>query len=241
MTPQARSNSLPYRMLAGVVPCRNGWLVQAGRLQGVSLYPVPPAVLPTLQDVLDWKPSFEFIAIHIPLGLPEKRGPRECDIEARRLLKWPRSLAITAPPIRPVVNAESREQAISLNGGSLPATWHLMPWIREAATEIQSYNQRVVHEVHPETSFYELNGGVPMRYSKRKAGGRDERRSLLATKMQNVTSVLDIPVKGPTRAKQLDACICLWTARRIAARGAAVRLPDLPEWDDEGMRMEIWR
>jgi predicted RNase H-like nuclease len=38
----------------------------------------------------------------------------------------------------------------------------------------------------------------------------------------------------------LDAAACLWTARRVAAR-AATRIPMDPEWDSQGLRMEIVR
>jgi predicted RNase H-like nuclease len=38
----------------------------------------------------------------------------------------------------------------------------------------------------------------------------------------------------------LDACVDLWTARRIAAR-AVSRLPEVPEWNDDGLRMELVR
>jgi predicted RNase H-like nuclease len=38
----------------------------------------------------------------------------------------------------------------------------------------------------------------------------------------------------------LDACVDLWTSRRIAAR-AVSRLPDVPEWNEDGLRMELVR
>ncbi|MCA1846927.1 MAG: hypothetical protein LC792_27775, partial [Actinobacteria bacterium] len=38
----------------------------------------------------------------------------------------------------------------------------------------------------------------------------------------------------------LDACVDLWTARRIAARAVA-RLPEVPEWNEDGLRMELVR
>jgi len=41
-------------------------------------------------------------------------------------------------------------------------------------------------------------------------------------------------------ATVLDACVDLWTARRIAARAVA-RLPEVPEWNEDGLRMEFVR
>ncbi len=45
---------------------------------------------------------------------------------------------------------------------------------------------------------------------------------------------------GSGRPHLLDAAAILWTARRIFAK-AALRIPDDPEWDEHGLRMEIVR
>ncbi len=83
-----RGPVLPYRPLAGVVPCPGGWLVSSGKLQGITLSPNDPIVLSTLMDVLDYKPAYEIIALAAPVGLLDeyRRGGRTCDREARRLL-----------------------------------------------------------------------------------------------------------------------------------------------------------
>ena len=41
-------------------------------------------------------------------------------------------------------------------------------------------------------------------------------------------------------AHLLDVAAFVWTARRIFAR-AAIRIPQDPEWDEQGLRMEIVR
>ena len=165
---------------------------------------------------------------------------RRCDLEARQLLGR-RSFAIVPPPSRAALGARSLAEGHDLDGTMGAATFAMLPRIREAAAVLASYNQRVVHEVHPELSFMELNGGSALASPKYSQVGRDERRRLLAERAQNMVNVLDSPVHGATRVKHYDACACLWTARRIAARGAAQRLPEDPEWDDEGLRMDIWR
>jgi predicted RNase H-like nuclease len=43
-----------------------------------------------------------------------------------------------------------------------------------------------------------------------------------------------------SQAHLLDVAVFVWTARRIFAR-AAVRIPQDPEWDEQGLRMEIVR
>jgi predicted RNase H-like nuclease len=97
-----------------------------------------------------------------------------------------------------------------------------------------------VYEVHPETSFYQLNGDRPLSYSKRTAAGREERRQLLEAKFAGVARIIDARTAGASQRHRLDAAACLFTARRIAAR-AITRIPEDPEWDDEGLRMEIVR
>src|SRR4051812_50163224 len=93
---------LPYRLIAGVEPCPGGWLVVSARLQGVTAHPQQPEVFPTFAEILDYRPSFEVIAIHCHLSFPEEdtQGGRTCDKMARQLLGWPRSGAIGSPPSR---------------------------------------------------------------------------------------------------------------------------------------------
>ena len=115
-----------------------------------------------------------------------------------------------------------------------------LPRIRETANELQPYWQRTVYEVHPELSFYQLNEDQPLQWSKHRTMGRKERRALLETRLPGVERVLDAKVGRIREFHLLDAAACLWTARRIAAR-AVQRLPEDPEWDSEGIRMELVR
>ena len=56
--PGGGRSGLPYQILAGVEPVPGGWLVAPGNLQGINLAPQPASVMPTLADVLDYRPSF---------------------------------------------------------------------------------------------------------------------------------------------------------------------------------------
>src|SRR5271163_354996 len=86
-----RGAQLPYRPLAGVVPCPGGWLVAGAKLQGITLSPEEPQVFSTLLDVLDYKPAFQIISLAAPIGLLDEPVPggRQCDREARRLTDGP--------------------------------------------------------------------------------------------------------------------------------------------------------
>lgn len=227
--------ALAYKLLAGVVPCGDGWLVVTGKLQGVSLFPEPPQVLGKLTEILDYRPSFEIVALTIPIGLPGQRaaGGRACDREARRLLGPRRGAAIVSPPPATVFGDPGAE-------GLSAVAWQLLPHIEEAHREIASYHQRNVNEVHPELGFHQLNGDRALRYGKNTPEGRAERHALLAARMPGLERVLD---NRPPRVRVpalLDAAVNLWTARRIAAR-AITRLPEVPEWNNDGLRMELVR
>jgi predicted RNase H-like nuclease len=226
---------IPYRPLAGVEPCPGGWLVVPGKLQGVSLFPEPPQVVPTLTDVLDTRPSYEIIALHAPIGLPgeRSRGGRACDRQARKLLGTRRGAAVTTPP--------TRSDVYDASGDGLSAVVRAqLARIREVQRDVASYHQRTVYEVHPELGFFQLNDDAPLRYGKRTHLGVDERLALLTARMPGIERVLNNVPAGVRLPTLLDACVDLWTARRIAAR-AVSRLPDVPEWNEDGLRMELVR
>lgn len=119
-------------------------------------------------------------------------------------------------------------------------TRKLLPRYREAATELQPYRQRTVYEVSSEMSFYQLNDDVPLRHSKRSELGRQERRELLAKKIPGVDRILDAQLPRVPHSHLLDVAAFMWTARRIFAK-AGIRIPQDPQWDEQGLRMEIVR
>jgi predicted RNase H-like nuclease len=236
-----RGPELPYKVLAGVVPMRDGWLVAAGKLVGTALYAEDPTVIATLRDVLDRVPAFTIIALAAPVGLPDDaaEGRRACDREARTLVGWPRRGTVLAAPCRAVLDATDFETARAANGGHLSATcWELLPRITEIAAEVQPYRQRTVYEVCPDLSLYQLNGNQPMARRKRTAAGQLQRRTLLAASFPGAERILDAEVPGVRSFYLTDACAALWTARRITAH-AAIRLPQDPQWSKDGLRMEI--
>ena len=79
------------------------------------------------------------------------------------------------------------------------------------------WHQRTVYEVHPELSFRQLNDDRPMRHSKHKQAGMEERRALLEARVPGVERIIDARIPRVTSAHLLDATACLWTARRIFA------------------------
>jgi predicted RNase H-like nuclease len=215
--------------------------VVSGRLQGITAHPQEPEVFPTFAEILDYRPSFEVIAIHCHLSFPEEdtKGGRTCDRLARQLLGWPRSGAIGSPPSRQYLR--TGDLGARAQKGLNPINARLMRRFAEVAEEMQPYRQRQVFEVHPELSFFQLNDDKPMQHSKYTDEGVAERRRLVESKIQGASDVLDANLPGGVTARHLlDAMADMTTARRIAAR-AVVRIPEDPEWDEQGVRMELLR
>jgi len=234
---------LPYKTLAGVVPCPRGWLTASAKLQGITLSPEEPQVFARFLDVIDYKPAYQVIALFAPIGLLDHPSPggRHCDRDARRLLGWPRSGAIVSPPIRPALGATSYEEAAAANGGKMSiVTWQLVRKVAEVDANIAPNWQRTVFEVHPELTLFQLNENQPVRFSKHSQAGGEERCDLLKAKLNGVERILDAELRGISRVQLIDAAACLWASSRIMSR-AVSRLPEDPEWDSMGLRMELVR
>lgn len=213
----------------------------SARLQGITAFPQGPEVFATFAEILDYRPSFEVIAIHCHLSFPEEDTPggRTCDRLARQLLGWPRSGAIGSPPSREYMRTHNHD--LRAQKGLNPINARMMRRFAEVAEEMQPYRQRQVFEVHPELSFYQLNDDQPMQHSKYTDEGVAERRRLVESKISGADVVLDAQLPGGVTARHLlDATADMVTARRIAAR-AVTRLPEDPEWDEQGVRMELLR
>lgn len=240
-----RGPALPYQLLAGVVPCPDGWLVAAGKLVGIQVFPEEPRVAATFREVLDNIPEFVVIAVTLPVGLPDqpRRGGRTADAAARDLLGFPHAGAIGSTPTRKSLACRSYDEARAANGGLLDVvTWQQFKKIREIDAEMQPYLQRKVYEVRPELSFLQLNDDVAMKHTKDSKAGQAERQELLRRRMPGSERVLDFEglPESVRLAHRTDACGALWTARRVAAK-AITRLPENPEWDENGLRMQIVR
>lgn len=229
--------TLPYSIVAGVTPCAPGWLVASAKLHGSVFAPEAPRVVPSFSSVLDEKPAFSVIALNAPVGYVDEAqgGGRTCDRMARALLGRRGSTVHNAP------TRGSLEEGAVVTDDHLDAiSTVLLPRYREVAAEMAPYRQRTVFEVHPELSFFQINGDVPLRWSKKYEAGRDEREALLVKRVPGIERVLEVGLDDVPQAYLLDVAALLWTARRIFAR-AGTRLPADPEWDEQGLRMEFVR
>jgi predicted RNase H-like nuclease len=237
------AKQLPYKTLAGVVPCPGGWLIVPARLAGVTVSVEDPVVVKTLLDVLEYKPKFDAAAIHAPIGFFDEptTAYRPCDSEAKAMVGWPRNVAITPVPSRAALAAETREEALALEPWLKRDDLRRFKQLKEAAREFQPFHQRTFFSAHPDLSYANLNGDQPILSSPYQQDGVLERMNLLRVRLPGVEDVvLRTPPSGAAQVHVLRAAGLLWTARRAAGRGMN-RLPADPAWDAAGMRMEVVR
>jgi predicted RNase H-like nuclease len=211
--------------------------VASAKVQGSTFAPEEPVFAPSFVEVLDTRPAFSVIAVNAPIGYLDETvvGGRRCDREARALL-GPRGSSIQSAPVR-----VSADRDLELRGEHLDAiTIALLPRYREVAAEMTPFRQRDVYEVHSDLCFYQMNGEQPVASTKNSEQGSADRRELLSRSLPEVTRILDAEVAGASQTHLIDAAAFLWTARRIFQH-AAVRIPADPEWDETGLRMEIFR
>ena len=236
-------NQNAFKTIGGVTPCPGGWLVVPARLAGVTVVAEEAFVLKSLQDVLDYRPKFDFGAINIPFGYPEYPGQqyRRCDVEARDMIGWPRLVGVRPVPSRAALFAKSRKEALAIEPWLTKNDFRRFRWMKEAATEIQPFHSRSFYSGNAALSFQHMNGDVPLKTSPYHSDGQQERLELIRAKLPGVDDVVTrVPPEGAGQVHMFEAASMLWTARRASGR-AISRLPMDPEWDEAGIRVELVR
>jgi predicted RNase H-like nuclease len=230
-----RGPDLPYSTVAGVTPFYDKWLVASAKLAGSTFAPEPPKSYDSFLEVLSERPSFSVIVVNVPIGFLDtpEMGARTCDRQARALLAR-RGTAVHNAPSRAVFDG----RVDASNDGLDAVTRTMLPRYREVAEEMSPYRQRVVYEGHPELSFFQLHKDKPLRRSKVATEGKEERRIVLEERIRGSERYLDAKAVGLPQRHLYDSFALLWTARRVFGH-AAKRIPVDPEWDGEGLRMEI--
>ena len=229
--------------ICGVDGCSLGWLAVSKELPSGR---ISWSLHPGAERLFTEKAAAQVIAIHIPIGLPE-RGPRLCDLEARQLLGAARGTSVFPAPIRPALSASTPDEASELRYKaegqkmSRPA-FRVLARVRDVDANLRKMpaSGTQVREVHPEVSFFFLAGGRPMRHGKKTEPGRSEREELLKPPFgHSVSDALGVSFYLQTTADDvLDAFAALWSAERIL-NGTCVTLPAAPLLDSFGLRMEI--
>jgi predicted RNase H-like nuclease len=229
-------------IICGADGCKNGWVVV---VENRATRKVWWHVCASVAEIVSTEPHPQIIALDIPIGLPDQ-GPRECDLEARRLLRWPRASSVFPAPIRSVLTAATYEEAcrkryeVEQKKMSQQAS-AIVPKIQKVDELLcnDPHLRSTFYEVHPEVSFYVL-AGHPMACSKKKPDGRKERYGLLKPIFgESLDAALaERNRHGSNEDDLLDAFVALWTAERIAA-GTSRTIPSVPHFDRCGLPMRI--
>ena len=193
--------------------------------------------LPHIDELLP--NDFAIAMIDIPIGLPDS-GRRNCDIQARELLK-PNQSRVFLDARRGVLDCTSQPEASAkgkfLDGkGVSVQLFGIAKKLREMDAAITPALQNRLKECHPELVFWRLNKNksVP---TKKKGPGIELRKRLLKREgISQLESLLDSRIgQGAKIDDVLDACACA-----LAARDATAERPPLGgEEDARGLRMEI--
>lgn len=237
--------------IGGADGYRDGWIVVLQHLATGTVHCFPAA---TLDAVFDRSPSPTLVGLDMVIGCPDQAQPggRACDQAARALLGHPRGTSVFSPPAYSALWADTYEEAQRRNRASGPdapglskQTYHLLPKLRAVARWLTPPRQAYVREVHPELSFYAMNGDTPLTASKHTDAGKAARIELLTTNgFPNVEATIAAQANAPLGADDIiDAHAACWSARRIYT-GTAERCPSLDvsaPRNARGLRMEIWR
>ncbi len=227
----------------GVDGCRGGWLVCRLNVETRAIDLL--AVAAYFSDILNREKTASHIAIDIPIGLPESGSARRCDLQARRLLTKLRSNSVFPAPPRDLLRQPSYAEACARLQASCgkrisQQLYAILPKIGEVDQVMTPELQHRVFEIHPELCFWSF-AGAPMRHNKKLNEGYEERGEVL-------TKVLSVPLPERSAVRRfglriepddfLDAVAAAATAFR-ALTGHANRIPDPPELDSKGLRMEM--
>jgi predicted RNase H-like nuclease len=205
----------------GVDGCPGGWVCFEIDLQSRR---TAVQVFRSFTELISASPGPKLIAIDIPIGIPTT-GARACDVVARKLLGKPRSNSVFPAPVRATFSATTYQEACALSfkvqGKKLSRqTFEIISKIREVDDVMTSALQARVFEVHPEMSFWAINGKQPLRHPKLKKEGREERLSLLLSHYPAIKSHLaELERANVAEHDLLDAAIAAWTAERVADGG----------------------
>lgn len=206
-------------------------------------------ILNTVEDIWDNYNNDEIILIDIPIGLRES-GTQErfCDKEARRLLGWPRRCSVFRAPCRAVLDARDYNEARSISKEKIEKSLSIQTWsIKDKIKQVDdflsgnSYARLKIREIHPELCLWALNGGRPMRFSKKTLEGLHERKQVLCRAYSQASEVINLATNKYKQKVALNDVIDALAAAVTAflGKGRLLSIPENPEIDSNGLRMEM--
>jgi predicted RNase H-like nuclease len=229
--------------IAGADGFKRGWYVVLANTETKAW---SARVVPSFAALLELPETPSVVCVDMPIGLPEHTPPggRQCEAKARSVL-GPRRSSVFSVVGRQALGCASRAEADGLSTGSGGIgigdhAWGLAAKLREVDAAMTVERQALVFEVHPEVSFWAMNGQSPMAFKKKSPGGESERIAVLAESgVPGGFIGQHLRELRSGRDDFLDACAAAWTALRIR-RGVAGRFPHAAVSDARGLDMAIW-
>lgn len=232
--------------VVGADGCQAGWIavqIDSGGAWKVGVYPDAATL---------WKKSADarLILIDIPIGLPDHTvTSRRCDMEARRLLGWPRASSIFSPPSRTALDSSlSYAAACRRNNEEVGMKISRQAYsIRGKIKQVDDLLQndptarRKFREVHPEVCFWALNGCRAMKHNKKTHRGFQERLRVLnrvfpaswAVIEQGLASFRRMDVARDDIVDALVGAVTAWKPGHLS------NVLDVVETDARELRMEM--
>jgi threonine dehydratase len=227
-------------LLLGLDGCPAGWVAS---VFDTSANRVSSKLLQGVVEVLELT-DVAIVAIDIPIGLTDS-GPRQCEIETRRLIGDRRSSVFNAP-IRPMLEARdylhANEIGLATDGRKISKQgWGIVPKIKEVDDFLATHTEwrERFFEIHPELAFSEWNGS-PMEHYKKTPHGQMEREALIASEFgaDFKKSLTALPRTGFALDDFLDSLAALWVAKRLYS-GKARSVPENATSDSHGLKMHM--
>ena len=236
--------------VAGVDGCKAGWFVAITSVTmenetdtSYELNLKNVFIVSTFTEVFSKTSDCKLVCVDIPIGLSDGSKPRACDPLARKIL-IKRASSVFPPPIRQCLSAKDYTEAnkISLEHsgkGLSKQSFAILKKIREVDDLMTPELQNRVREIHPEILFWALNGQKPIESNKKTALGQTQRHNLLYRIFTDIDSILvQAPISGYAMDDALDAVVAAWAAGQ-AVIGKAKTLPEEPQLDSKGLKMEM--
>lgn len=240
-------------LVAGADGCQPGWAVVLKDVAG--LRPPEFMVFSHMRDLLRHRLLPGFIAVDMPIGLPDRvgvggRGPEN---ELRAQLGERRS-SVFSIPARDAIFADTFEAAcqVALHNSEPPRkisiqAYNLFPKIRELDELLREDPglAYIVRESHPEGAFMVMNGRQPLSEPKKvksaihEPGIKQRKKLLMEVAGFSEAFLSQKPPKGVGMDDFLDACACAHVAEKMA-RGQAICMPQHPERDSYNIPIAIW-
>ena len=193
-------------------------------------------VAPDIAAAVDELDDCVAIGVDMPIGLPAAGEPRPADIEARAFVGPRRGSVFPTPSAELLECASAAEANLLAKERGWPGISAQAFALKKQILAVQPLAQSDprIWEVHPEVSFAEANGRVPLAWAKSSWNGAALRPRILES--HGIVVPGDLGPAGAVDVPDvLDASIAAWSAARIA-RGVAESFPVAAE------RMgAIWR